>query len=83
MPSGHSEKEVISEDISSFKGQEELDRSYDTDLAISSTCNNEKPPTDLTPREELILQQKRIFGGNYGKQTEEIADADIDKITKL
>lgn len=83
LPSGRSERETLSEDISSPKSQEELSRSYDTDLAISSIYDNEKPPTNLTPREELILQQKRIFGGNSGKQTEEIADADIDKITKL
>lgn len=83
LPSGRSERETLPEDISSPKSQEELSRSYDTDLAISSIYDNEKPPTNLTPREELILQQKRIFGGNSGKQTEEIADADIDKITKL
>lgn len=83
LPSGHSEKEVISEDISSIKGQEELNRSYDTDSAIPSTCDNEKPPTDLTPREEFIFQQKLLFGGNSGKQTEDVADANIDKIRKL
>lgn len=79
LPSGHSEREVFSKDISSLKGQKEPSRSYDTDLAISSTCNNEK----LTPEQEFISQQKLLFKGNSGKQIEEVADAKTDGFHKL
>lgn len=67
LPSGDSKSEIISEDISPTKGQEEPSRSYDTDSAISSTYNNEKPPTDLTPREQFILQQAVVLEENSEK----------------